>query len=115
MTDLKRKRSSDDLESTQTASPAETPYFDGMPDGLAELADVKLSVQGRDFPVHSYILRESPILLEAVLAACSDNQRVCQVPLPGESKEQVILALKHMYKHDTALSLRCSGVGQVCS
>ncbi|KAL3145696.1 BTB/POZ domain-containing protein 17 [Trebouxia sp. C0010 RCD-2024] len=105
MTDLKRKRSSNDVESTQTAFSAKTPYFDGMPDGLVELADVKLLVQGHDFPVHSYILRESPILLAAVSAAYSDNQRVCQVPLPTESQQQVLLALKHMYNDDTALSI----------
>lgn len=46
MTDLKRKRSPDDPTSAQTARSPETPYFDGMPDGLAELADVKLLVQG---------------------------------------------------------------------
>lgn len=42
MTDLKRKRSSGDPDSSQTICSVETPYFEGMPDGLAELADVQL-------------------------------------------------------------------------
>ena len=102
MTALKRKRSSGQLDSTQIASSG-TPYLEGVPDILAELADVKLLVEGLDLPVHSYILRESPILLAALSAACSDTQRVCQVPLPGESRQHVLLVLNHMYKDDAAI------------
>lgn len=101
MTDLKRKRSSSDPDSAQTAS-AETLYLVGVPDGLAELADVRLLVEGHELPVHSYTLRESPILLAAFQAACSDKQRVCQVPLTGEHKHDVLLLLKHMYRDDAA-------------
>lgn len=105
MTDLKRKRSSGDhdQDSTQTACSAETPYFEGMPDGLADLADVKLLVQDHVFPVHSYILRESPSLVAAVSAARNDNQRVCQVPLPGESKQHVMLVLKYVYSNPATI------------
>lgn len=102
MTALKRKRSSGQLDSTQIASSG-TPYLEGVPDILAELADVKLLVEGLDLPVHSYILRESPVLLAALSAACSDTQRVCQVPLPGESRQHVLLVLNHMYKDDAAI------------
>ena len=103
MVDLKRKRSPEDPDSAQTARCANTPYFDGMPDGIAELADVKLLVQGHGFPVHSYMLRESPVLVAAVSAARDDKQRVCQVPLPGESRQHVLLVLKYLYKDDPAV------------
>ena len=103
MTDLKRKRSPDEPASTQTASVAETSYFHGLPDGLAELADVKLVVQGHSFPVHSYILRESPILVAAISAARDEKQRVCQVPLSGEKTAHVLLVLKYLYKDDPAI------------
>lgn len=109
MTPLKRKRSPDEPASTQTACVAETSYFDGLPDGLAELADVKLMVQGQGFPVHSYILRESPVLVAAISAARDDKQRVCQVPLPGERKAHVLLVLKYLYKDDPAIQTLSDG------
>lgn len=103
MTDLKRKRSPDEPASAQTACFAETSYIDGIADGLAELADVKLVVQGHNFPVHSYILRESPVLVAAMSAARDEKQRVCLVPLPGEKKAHVLLVLKYLYKDDPAI------------
>ena len=102
MTDLKRKRSSGDPDSAQTAS-ANTLYLEEVPDSLAELADIKLLVEGHEIPLHSYILRESPVLLAAFSAACCDKQRVCEVPLPGESKQHVLLLLKHLYTDNAAI------------
>lgn len=58
-------------------------YFEGMPDGLAELADLMLSIQVSDLPVHSYLLKDSLILLAAAAIARQGDQRV---PLPGESR-----------------------------
>lgn len=102
MTDLKRKRSSGDPDSAQTAC-LNTIYLEGVPDSLAELADIKLLVEGHELPMHSYILRESPVLLAAFSTACGDKQRVCQIPLPGERKQHVLLLLKHMYKDSAAI------------
>ena len=96
MPKLKRKRSSGDPDSSQT-SPFAATYFMMLPDGLAELADVKLLVENDELPAHSYVLGSSPVLSAAISAATNDIQRTCQVPLPGETKQDVFVALEHMY------------------
>ena len=103
MAALKRKRNACDPENTQTASFTEVQYLAGMPEGVAELADVKLVVEGCELAVHSYALSKSPVLVAAVSAASNDAQRVCQVPLPGETKQDVLLVLKHLYAQDAVI------------
>ena len=102
MSDLKRKRSSS--EEDVAICDADVPYFEGILDGLAELADLKLVVEGQDLPAHSYILiSKSPVLMAAVAAASSDKQRITRVPLPGESKQDVMTVLKYLYNTNSSI------------
>lgn len=41
--------------------------------------------------------------MAAVSAASHDKQRVCQVPLPEESPQHVLLVLKYLYKDDSTI------------
>ena len=97
MSDLKRKRSPEHPCSARMASSEDRSYLAGLPEGLEELADVHLLVEGQALPVHTYVLRKSPILLAAVAAASNEKQRVCQVPLPTETRKDVLLVLKYLY------------------
>lgn len=94
MPQLKRKRTSPDPEST---SPFDASYFMMLPEGLAELADVEILVENQKLPAHSFVLSKSPVLLAAISAATTDTQRICQLPLPGETRQDVFAALMHMY------------------
>ena len=105
MSDLKSKRSLDEKDSKLTASAwNDLPYLHDMPDSVVEIADVRLIVEGQELPVHSYLLSKAPVLLAAMSTASNDKQRVCQVPLPDESKNAVLLVLKHLYKEDSAIA-----------
>lgn len=85
MPQLKRKRIRSDPDRIHSTSFTNAPYFDGLPDGLAELSDVNLLVEEYELPAHIYVLSKSPILLAAISAAADDRQRICQLPLPGDS------------------------------
>ena len=99
MSDHKRKRSTCEGDTTKLAGVKQVPYFVGLPEGLAELADLVLLVEGHELPVHSLILtRKSPVLLTAVTTASKPSQRVCEVPLPGETKGTVVKILRYMYQ-----------------
>ncbi len=101
MSELKRKRSSTE-DSTAAAEVTDLPYFKGLPEGLAELADFKLLVEAQELPAHFVLTSKPPVFLAAVAAASKDSQRVCQVPLPGESKQGNMTDLKYLYQ-DTLL------------
>ena len=99
MSDHKRKRSTCEGDATRPAGVNDVPYFVGLPEGVAELADVVLLVEGHELPVHSFILiRKSPVLLTAVTTASKPSQRVCQVPLSDETKEAVFKVLRYLYQ-----------------
>ena len=99
MSDHKRKRSTCEGDTTKLAGVNDVPYFVGLPEGVAELADVVLLVEGHELPVHSFILiRKSPVLLTAVTTASKPSQRVCQVPLSDETKEAVVTVLRYLYQ-----------------
>ena len=50
-------------------------------------------------PVHSFILTSrSAVFRAAVVSACKDHQRVCEVPLPDESAENVSLVFRYLYR-----------------
>ena len=59
--------------------------------------------------MHTYVLRKSPILLTAVAAVSNDQQRVCQVPLPTESKKDVLLVLKYLYMDEPKIQTHDHG------
>ena len=99
MSDRKRKRTTCEGDAKNLDVVNDVPYFVGLPEGLAELADVFLLVEGHDLPVHSFILtRKSPVLMTAVITASKTSQRVCQVPLPDETKEAVVKVLRYLYQ-----------------
>ena len=79
------------------------------PPASSQLTDVKLVVEEQGFPVHSYILRESPVLLTAISAAHDVKQQTCDVPLPGEKKRKILLVLKYLYQDVPAIQNTLDG------
>lgn len=99
MSDLKRKRGLLEGDTGSADGANIVSYFNNLPEGLVELADVKLLVEAKELLAHSFVLtRSSPVLLTAVTAASKESQRVCQVPLPGETVSGVTLLLKYLYQ-----------------
>lgn len=99
MSQLKRKRDTTDNGAAKADAVVELPYLASLPAGSAELADVQLQVEGQAIPVHSFtLLQHSSVFVTAISTASSNNKRVCQVPLPGESRSTVLLVLKHLYQ-----------------
>ena len=97
MSSVKRQRDEVCGNHESAPSSAEPSYLSGLPEGLAELADVQLLVEGQQLPVHSYILTSgSPVFVTAVTAARDGKQLICEVPLQDECKQDVMTVLKYL-------------------
>lgn len=91
-----------DLKRARTVSPTRSadnfPYFEGTLAGLAETTDLVLVVEDVKLPVHSYVLTSnSSVLLSAVKATCSFTPHSKELPLPGDSRADTVVALKYLY------------------
>lgn len=103
--DLKRKRNSAEGSEAAPTVVSDPPYFAGLPEGFADLADLALLVEGERLPAHSFVLtRRSPVLLTAFTTARQEElKRVYEIPLPGETKKRLILVLKYLYQENLAI------------
>lgn len=91
-----------DLKTIRTSSPTRSadnfPYFEGALPGLAETTDLVLVVGDAKLPVHSYVLTSnSSVLLSAVRATCNSTPLSKELPLPGDSRADTVVALKYLY------------------
>ena len=66
MSDLKRKRGLLEGDRGSADGANMVSYFNNLPEGLMELADVKLLVEAKELFAHSFVLtRSSPVLQQA--------------------------------------------------
>ena len=78
------------------------PYMAQLSAAFANMANVKLLVEGQPLPAHSMILAaNSKVFAEMFTKATaqqSDSNQKLEVPLPGDSLKDVSTALDYLYK-----------------
>ena len=77
------------------------PYLSNLPLCMLQTLDAAVEVSDQVLPAHSFVLMSSSNVLREVLLTQSNlfhTQKVLQVPLEGDTSEDVCLALDCMYK-----------------
>ena len=76
-------------------------YMLGLSEQVASMADAVLIVQGKELPVHTYILAaNSPVfaaMLETAQTTPQKSKTLHHIPLPGDRLAVVCTALRYMY------------------